>query len=182
MFPDVKKHSLLYLLLWSLPVFDIRVASAQSLFLNHQTQTASLFVNNNSFSPLRKLFPKVNIISGHSSNSSLHYNYHHLAERCTSLLRWPILSACQQSFIRHIKASKFEYTKWEVRNNKASSDHTLFKKFKSACNIFSWSKREGNMLTMPITLGFILTTVSNISIKVYKTGLNIFLLLVQREL
>lgn len=86
-------------------------------FLNNQTQTASLFVNNNSFSPLRKLFPKVNIISEHSSNSSLHYNYYHLAERCTLLPQWPLLSACQQSFIRYIKASKYVYTNWEVRNN-----------------------------------------------------------------
>lgn len=94
---------LLHLQYWSLSFFDMSVAAAQSYFLNNQTQTTPLFINNNSFPPLRKLFPKVNIgHSGHSSNSSLHYNYCHLAERCTLLPRWPLLSACQQAFIRYI--------------------------------------------------------------------------------
>lgn len=113
----------------SCPWYQCRCSSS----LNNQTQTASLFVNNNSFSPLRKLFPKVNIISGHSSNSSLHYNYCHLAEQCTLVPRWHLLSACQQSFIRYICASKCEYTNWKVRNNRASGDRMLSKECRSAC-------------------------------------------------
>ena len=70
-----------------------------ALLITNPGQLRSFFL----FFFLRKLFPKVNTISGHSSISGLHYNY---------------LWACQQSFITHIEVSTLEYINWRSRTTR----------------------------------------------------------------
>lgn len=112
---------LLHLQYWSLSVFAIGVASAQSYFLNNQTQTTSLFINSNSFLPLRKLFPKVNVISGQSLQTPAYI---------TIIVIW--LSVHGGHFSQLVNKHLIDtyrhsdaYTNWAVRNNKASSDHKM---------------------------------------------------------